>query len=140
MRCAQCWRPRGRGFTLVEAVAGTAILGSVLAAVLLASARMQAQARRAADRTEACRVADELLESWWPKRDKMPIGSEERVPSREGWTWRARSVRREMLGELEADVVAVEVFREGRGGGEPAARVEVVLPNASADEKSADAR
>ncbi|MCX5647502.1 MAG: type II secretion system protein [Planctomycetota bacterium] len=140
MRCARCWRQRGRGFTLVEAVVGTAILGSVLAAVLLASARMQVQARRAAERTEACRVADELLESWWPKRDKMPLESEERVPGRKGWTWRARTVRRETLGGLEAETIAVEVFREGQAGGEPAARVEVMLPNASADEKSADAR
>ncbi len=63
---------RRRGMTLIEAVVGTALLGSLLVGILTADSRQRRQTWRAERRIEACSIADEWLETWWPKRDRMP--------------------------------------------------------------------
>ena len=68
-RCATSWPPASRkqrrALTLVEALAGTALLGTLLASVLIANARLTAQSRHAQQTIDACRLADMLLEDVW---------------------------------------------------------------------------
>ena len=134
--------PRSRrGLTLVEALAAAAILGTVLAATVVAAARLQALGARADRRTEACRAADALLERWWPNRDKIERDGAGEVPNHKGWTWRTRSLRREDADRWGAAVVVVEVFAPNAADKEPAAKVEVLLPDErDAPTKSDDAR
>lgn len=122
------WRRSRRGITLVEAIAGSAILGSLLVAILLGAARLQAQAARAQRRIDACRVADRILEGWWAKRDEFPRRAEGSVAGRPGWTWRTQVVENESARALRGEVVALAVFGPDTREGEPVAQVAVFLP------------
>ena len=57
------WPQRRHGVTLVEAVVGTALLGSLLVGILLADSRQRRQTWRGERRIKACAIADELLET-----------------------------------------------------------------------------
>ena len=116
-----------RGVTLVEALAGTAIMGTLLAGILIARGRLAAQAGRAAMRVEACRAADDLLERWWPKRQEFPANDGGEIAGRPGWTWRTREVASESAKRMHVRVVALEIFGP-QPGPEPAAGVEILLP------------
>ncbi|MBE3070513.1 MAG: type II secretion system protein [Planctomycetes bacterium] len=129
-------QPSRRGVTLVEAVAGTAILGSLLVSILIGASRFQAQAGRAERRLEACRAADGLLETWWAKREEFPRSAQGAVPGRDGWSWRTRVVESEEARALGGEVVALEVFGPAGGAGEAAVRVELVV--AVKDEEERD--
>jgi hypothetical protein len=128
MSCRR-FSPR-RGTTLVEAVLGMALLGTLLVTMLVAGSRMTAQRGRVERRLEACQAADALLESWWTNRSALPRSASGDLPGRPGWTWRTTPVPSDGAKALEAEVLAVEVFAPGAGGPdrEPAARVEILMP------------
>jgi len=117
-----------RGLTLVEASLGLAILGTLLAAVVVGGARLTG----ARLRLEACRLADEMLSAWWAKREEFPRTGEGPVPGHERWRWRTRLVEHPQAAALGAEVVALELFvseggDEAAGAAPPAARVELLL-------------
>lgn len=97
-------------------------------AILVSNARLTAQAGRAQRRIEACRIADELLEKWWPQRDRLPRDEGGRVSRRKGWTWRTRRVENEAAEAMDAQVIALEVFGPNDRLEAPATRVEILLP------------
>ena len=135
-RSQKYWRRRACGLTLVEALAGTALMATVLVAILLAAGRMKAQSRGAAMREEGCLIADGLLRAWWPDRHKLPRDARGAVGGKAGWHWRTRRVASEEAAALGGEIVALEVFAPG-GSGEPAARVEIVLPGEDKGEDDA---
>jgi len=127
-------RPWTRGTTLVEAMAGTALLGTLLVTLLIAASRLGLQTARAERRIEACRIADRLLEGWWTmKRDEFPRNASGAVPGVQGWRWRTTEVSNGDAITLGGHVVAVDIFApmEETGTPEPAVRVELVLPEKS---------
>ena len=130
-RCSRYWRsPRG-GLTLVETLAGSAILGAMLVSVLLASGRLSQQARRTERRLEACRIADDLLAGWWPRASQIQRMADGEVPGHAGWRWRTQPVRNDQARALRGEAVAVEILAPDRTDDEfPAARVEILLPAA----------
>jgi type II secretory pathway pseudopilin PulG len=127
-------RVRRSGATLVEALAGLVILGTLLVAVLVANSRLHRQRGRTAQRLEAVRVADRLLDGWWQKRDEFPRRDEGAVAadrSGRSWSWRTSVVENEDADALGCEVVALEVFavtETGRTPSDAACRVEVLLP------------
>jgi len=114
--------------TLVEALAGTAVLGSLLVSILIGAVRLQGQAGRAERRLQACRVVDQLLEAWWRNPEEFPRRDEGSVSEGDGWRWRTQVLPSGPERVLRGEVVAVEVFAAGERDGEPAARVEVLVP------------
>jgi len=54
-----------RGLTLVEVVASLALLGSMLAGLLVAHGELTRRWADAGDRLEALRVADNIMNQWW---------------------------------------------------------------------------
>ena len=126
-RYAASWKLPRRGLTLVEAIAGTAILGTLLVSVLLAGSRLTVQGHRAEKRVEACRIADELLSTWWPRINSIDHDSGGQVPGHEGWLWRTQTVENENASKLSARIVALEVFAPGEAEDAPAARVEILV-------------
>jgi hypothetical protein len=121
------WR-RPAGVTLVEAVAGTLVLGTLLVSVLTAKVQLDGQARRAAAKIAACEVLDGLLNGWWADPDGVPLWAQGEVPSHAGWRWRTRVPQRLDAKALQAKVVAVEVFAPGQTDKAPAAAVEILIP------------
>jgi len=139
-RFATSWRQRRRGVTLVEAVVGTALLGSLLVGILLADARQRRQTWRAGRRIEACAVADELLEQWWRQPDSLPRSDSGSVSGHEGWTWRTHTATSRDARRMRAEVVVLEIFAPDLSQAqdsaaaavlsrEPAARVELLVPD-----------
>jgi hypothetical protein len=108
-----------------------ALLGTLLVTLLVATSRMTTQRGRAERRLEACRAIDTLIESWWPKRGDLPRSGAGYVPGHPDWTWRTSLAPNDAAKTIAAEVVAVEVFVPGATDQEPAARVEILMPQAA---------
>lgn len=125
------WRPRRTGVTLVEALVGTAILGTVLVSVLVADGKLRKQASFSEDRIEACRIADALLAEWWPTAEepqKFPRQGSGVIADRPGWSWKTVVVQNEAVDKLHAEVISLEIYSPKFSELRPAVHVEVMLP------------
>ncbi len=129
------WASRRRGVTLVEALAGAAILGTLLVCILVANARLTAQDRRSAERIEACRIADGLLGRWWSGGRRLARDAAGDVPGSAGWRWRMGVVTDEDAEVMDARIVRLEVFAPDTEGGTPAVGVELLLANEEDEDK-----
>jgi hypothetical protein len=78
--------------TLVEVVAGTALLGTLLVAVLIADSKFERQSRRTKLHNEACVIANELLDSWWTDRKSFPRNDSGTVPHKHRWRWETKTI------------------------------------------------
>jgi hypothetical protein len=118
--------------TLVEAVVGIGLLGTLLVSILTASGRAERQALQADLRIQACEIAEGLLSQWWDGQDsgeqRIPRDERGSVPDRRGWHWRTRLVPGNDTGQLEAETVLLEVFAPNQQA--PAARVELLVAEA----------
>jgi len=128
---ASCLQGAAGATTLVEALAGMAILGGVLVTMLMGQARLVAQQARADERLEACRLADRLLEDWWQDPDSFPRNDSGAVSGTRSWQWRTQPVANEEAEAVGAEVVALELRRDeaAEDADENASlRIEVLLP------------
>lgn len=114
--------------TLVEVMAGLAIMGTLVTGLLVATGRLKAQDLQAQLRLEACQVADDLLTGWWSPKEDFPRTGNGTVRRNGNWRWRTRPIRSNRAERMGAQVVALEVFPIGTHGGAPVARVDVLLP------------
>ncbi|MFA6135166.1 MAG: type II secretion system protein [Phycisphaerae bacterium] len=124
--------------TLVEVLAGSALLGILLVAIVVANARLTAQTRRAADHVEAAEAAEGLLQYLWMDRDAFPRTGGGDVPGHPGWSWRAMRIDNADVATLGGEAVSVEVFSPGESNQVPSARVELALPPAKKNRQGLD--
>lgn len=129
-------RPRrgGRaGLTLIEVVAGLALLATLLVAVLTTKARVTRQWATARQQLRATDAADALLSAWWLNPGQFPRDSHGLVPGEPGMAWHTRVVPNETLNRLDTTVVRLEVLDRGNdaAAGRVLASVEVVLDDAA---------
>jgi len=101
------------GATLIEAVAGIALMGTLLVSMLVAGGRMQKQSRRAELRQTGCRIADSLIASWYVGAEKVPRNGSGEVPGHKGWRWRTALRTSRTAEPLGAEVVRVALFAPG---------------------------
>jgi len=127
---------RRRGVTLVEAAAGTAILGTLLVGIVLAGVRLGAQTRASEQRIEACRAADQLLQTWWADPARLPREGGGEVAGHPGWTWRTQKTAGCFAAEMGIDTVSLEIHAPGAAD-RPAARVEFLVPPKPAADSTA---
>jgi hypothetical protein len=130
---------RAAGLTLIEVVAGLALLSTLLVAVLTTKAKLTRQWSLAQQRLRAAEAADALLTAWWHDPATFPRHAAGAVPGHPGLRWRTSVVPNEPVNRLQASVVRLEVF----GGGvrasaaeEVLAAVEVVLNDERSDKPS----
>src|SRR6476646_1672368 len=95
------WKPYSKRFgrqrrqlamTLLEVVAGLALLASLLGALLLAKVRYARQAAGADRRLEAVAAADALLAAWHQNPQALPRDGSGMVPGDGQLAWRTRSI------------------------------------------------
>jgi len=127
------------GLTLIEVMAALAILGTILAGVILAKARHTRQIAETEARRAAVEAADRLLTDWWDAEGTVPAGARGSVRGQAGaaghrFAWRTRRVPGTALPAWEGRVVRLELRRAGEAGdqdasgvGEPLVTVEVVV-------------
>jgi len=105
--------------TLVEVIAGLALLGTVLVAMLMARAGYMRQTARANCRLEAVAAADALLTAWHRDPAILRPGSGGPVAGDSQLAWRTRLVPSAEADVLGARVVRLEVVDE-RSAASPA--------------------
>ena len=116
--------------TLIEVVLATALLATLLAGLLIADSQLALQSGRARRHIEACRIADEMLEAWWPKRWDIPRNGSGDVPDHEDWRWRTETVTTNDLKFRRGQIIALEIFyknQSNQADGEPTVRVEFLI-------------
>jgi type II secretory pathway pseudopilin PulG len=111
-----------------------AILGSALVAIVLASAKLTVQSRRAQDRIVACEIAEIQLRSWWRNPDTLQRNASGPVPGREGWTWTTRTTVNPQADDMKGQTVVLEIRSPAARGSEPSAAVEIILPERNDDD------
>jgi hypothetical protein len=121
------WR-RAPGLSLIEAVAGTVLLATLLASILATQGRLKVRSRAVAQRAEAAQALDELLRGWWRDLPNLPRDGAGAMAGRPGWRWQTRTQEREDAAAVGGQVVQVDVFAPQWGQTAPTGRVEILLP------------
>ena len=120
---------RVAGLTLIEVVAGLALLATLLVAVLTTKAKLTRQWASAQQRLRAAGAADALLAEWWRDVKTFPRQASGTVSGEPRLAWRTQAVPNDAVNRLGASVVQLDVIDDGGGrtAGEVLASVEVVL-------------
>lgn len=122
-------RHRGRGMTLVEVVAGLALLATVLAGLLVAKARLGRQVRVTESRRAAVGAADALLTAWWRDKPRFPRNAAGEVPGHADLLWRTQTVASAQAARLCGQVTRLDVFSAPLGANQtPLVTIELLLP------------
>ena len=125
-RCGKILRrPARKALTLVESLAGTALLGTLLASIMVAGANFTLQAAKAQRRVEACRLAQEFMQENWGKRSELAAAGEGPIPRHDGWRWRARVTDKVPADDLRIKVLSLEFL--GPQDEMPSAQLEMLL-------------
>ena len=118
---------RTSGVTLVEVMAGLALLGTLLVSMVLARGRLLEQKIQATRTLDAAAVAERVLAEWWQDPAAIPVGESGEIEG-EGLLWRT-----ERRGDVEAkksgaQVVRLELRRKEAGATQPLLQLEFALP------------
>ncbi len=105
--------------TLVEVIAGLALLGSVLVAMLVARAGYMRQTARANRRLQAVAAADALLTAWHREPATLHPGAGGTVAGDGRLAWRTSLVPSAEADGLGARVVRLEVLDERSAASPP---------------------
>lgn len=125
-------------------MAAIALLGTILVGIVLAKARHTHQLALTQRQEAAVRAADELITQWWTSPEGVPIDERGRTGTDGSWMWKTRLVENEVVEQLGARVVRVELHEseEDDGtkapAGEALVAVELVLPPAEEQQQETD--
>jgi len=128
--------PSAAGTTLVEVVAGLALLGSLLVGLLMAKARFTRQAAVADRRMQAIAAADSILSAWHRDPKKLVRNGAGTMSDDPSLAWRSQIVANPPIEDLGGQVVRLEMIDRRDGGvlvgvdyvAEPPPKVEAVGP------------
>jgi len=110
------FKPFGRaGLTLVEVIAGLALLATLLASILVSFGAHIAQIRAARDRLAAVDAADRLLKEWTSKDAFPMVGTTQGVPGSDVLSWRLVANDSGEIRQAGWGSVRLEVFRSDKG-------------------------
>ena len=116
-----------RGLTLLEVVAGMALMATLLTTILVAFGSNLRQIRRAQQRLAAIRQADRLLGEWFQQPNLVSVGDSGDIPDNDQMVWRTREIS--TATGLDLRVVRLEIFnRKSKTTDKPLAAVDFVLP------------
>lgn len=119
---------RRSAMTLVEVVAGLALLAGVLTATLVVRAHMIRQMRTAERHRVALAAADELLSHWWQTPATFPRQASGPIERHPGLHWRTHLVANSGAARLDAQVVRLEIADAAAPADVPLASVELLVP------------
>ena len=113
--------------TLIEVLAGLALLASVLGGILVTKARVSRQARLLDRREESAQSADTLLRGWFAEPGSIPVTGRGRVPGHADLAWRTSPIRNAQAEALGGMVVRLEITSAPEPD-EALTSMEVVVP------------
>ena len=115
--------------TLIEVVAGLALLGTLLVGIVLAKVRYTHQWNAADRRVQCAKAADELLTAWWARPGSFPRSAAGDVPGEPDLSWRTAPVGNPAVESLGAVAVRLAVIDRRYPVADPVV-IDVVLPPA----------
>ncbi|QDU70610.1 type IV pilus modification PilV family protein [Mucisphaera calidilacus] len=104
-----CSPPTRAGLTLIEVVAALAILGTILATMVMAKSYHTRQLANADKQSRAVTLTDNLIAAWWTDEKGIPIGAAGTFPTEPEFIWQTQIVRNDPVQDLGARVVRIIV-------------------------------
>ncbi len=102
-----------KGLTLIEVVMATALMSTVLVAMISVFQKHRSQLLQASRKIEAVQGMDLLLAGWFSDETKWPIfPTQGRLQEGSDLVWQARPVRQMRLGNQLVDVIILTVVSE----------------------------
>ena len=145
MNCSNSWfRNRGGpGFTLIEVIVGLALMGTLLAAIMLATARYKRQLTLAEAKLEAVQIAQSVLAQWWQDSfDAIPrngSGEVTATTSTKGLSWRTHELPLQGEEQTGFTVVRFELYDRKQTKSElPILAVDLAIAEPIEDESDAE--
>lgn len=133
-RSTNCSR-RLQATTLIEVLAGLAILGSVTVVLLLARGRLLEQQVQAMHKLEGVKLADGLLADWHAQESGVPVDEAGQVTDFPRWSWKTQILDTETPERIHADVVQLQLFHQNEtayttdaSAGAPVVTVDILVP------------
>jgi hypothetical protein len=99
------------GFTLLELIAGSVLMATLLVSLILAIAQQRSSQKLAEDRQTATMLADQLLAEWMDTAQGVPLGGRGVLPSMNQWFWRTSVIGNQSLFGKPAAVVRLDIIR-----------------------------
>src|SRR6266850_1405334 len=104
-------RGRARGATLIEALAGLVVLGTLLVSITIARGRFIRQRAQAEQKIAAATAADALVSKWMAgKGSAIPLSAAGHLDGLPNHTWHTRVL--EIKPDLAASIIRVEVTNQ----------------------------
>ena len=117
-----------RAMTLVEVIAGIALLGTVLAVTVLSHGRLLRQHQRAQTKLQAVAAVDQLLSQWYAHGETVPAQSSGKLPGSPVVVWKTQRGRTQTSGAISVEVVELTAKIEGESPTlPPLVRIELAL-------------
>jgi prepilin-type N-terminal cleavage/methylation domain-containing protein len=116
--------PARKGLTLIEVIAGLALMATLLVTMLLLKARFTHQLSDSDRKLRAVAAADALLEQWWANPEKFPINRAGSVTDSPGLNWQTHLVANDVVSKLDCRVVRLDIL----SGDSVVTSVELMLP------------
>jgi prepilin-type N-terminal cleavage/methylation domain-containing protein len=99
------------GLTLIEVMAGLAILGTLLASLVVARGRYLHQWTLAGQKQQAVQAADQLLAGWWADPQKFPRQQAGELP-KSNLQWRTSVLDSKSATDLKVQIIRLELFEK----------------------------
>ncbi len=116
MRCCDRRRPihNRSGFSLVEVLAGTILLATLVVGVLVAMGSHQHKIRFSRQKLTATQLADQLLDRWHTKGDTVPLASNGFLSADGSLGWQTQVVQTRLLCGVPVNVVRLNLLSLGQ--------------------------
>ena len=102
-----------RGLTLIEVVAGLALLASLGVAMLAILSAHRQQARQAADRLQAADLADQLLAGWYSSSAGIPRNAAGAF-ARSDYQWTTHIMDQRMIDGYAIEIIRLQIAARAR--------------------------
>ncbi len=105
--CLPC--SRRAGVSLIEVIAAIAIMGTILAGVVMSKARHTRQIALTQRTQQAVLATDQLITNWWASKEGVPVGTSGTI-SDGLLAWETYTIPDRKMQALSARVVRVSVY------------------------------
>src|SRR6266566_405840 len=104
---------RARGVTLIEALAGLVILGTLLVSITIARGRFIRQRGLAEQKIAAAAAVDRLIAKWMAGSGAaIPVSAQGPLDGVANHSWRTHTIHDQSASEMGASIVRLEVISD----------------------------
>jgi prepilin-type N-terminal cleavage/methylation domain-containing protein len=102
------------GLTLIEVLAGLALMATLLVAMLYLKSRFMHQLVASNLQLRSTAEADKMMTNWWADPEAIPVNGAGIVPGSPDLSWQTTLVSNDVVHHLGGKVVRLQVISAGR--------------------------